>query len=128
MAIKMKEHGISVAIKRCDDSLFIEIKMIGKLTHQDYQTFLPILEKSLKEAKGLKIDLLADMTDFKGWKLRAAWDDMVFGLKYRNFFSKMAIVGNKKWEEISVNMFKPFAKGKVSFFKDRSKALKWLFK
>jgi len=128
MGAKIKEHGIRISINRYKETVFIEIKMIGKLTHNDYKMFLPILEKSLKEAKNLKINLLADMSDFKGWELRAAWDDMVFGIKYRNIFNKIAIVGKKKWEEISAKMFEYFIKGEIKFFKERKRAVKWLIK
>ncbi|OQX73308.1 MAG: STAS/SEC14 domain-containing protein [Campylobacteraceae bacterium 4484_4] len=126
MKIKIEEHGISVAVNRSADQLFIELKMIGKLTHEDYQTFVPILEKALKEAQNLRVNMLVDMTAFKSWKLRAAWDDMVFGLKHRGDFNKMAIVGKKKWEEVATAMMQPLMKGKVKFFKKRQKALEWL--
>ena len=126
MAIYIEEHGVSVALNRTDEAVFIELKMKGKLTHEDYQIFVPILERALKEAKGLKINMLADMTEFKGWKMRAAWDDMVFGLKHARDFDKLAIVGKKKWEEVAADMMKPFVKGKIKFFKNRSKAIKWL--
>ncbi len=128
MAVKIKEHGIGVAIKRAKKRLFIEVTMIGKLTHEDYETFVPMIDRALKEAKGLEVDLLVDMRRFKGWKLLAAWDDMKFGLKHRNAFDKTAIVGNKKWEEISVEMFSHMMKGEAKFFKDRQKALAWLLK
>jgi hypothetical protein len=46
----IKEHGIGIAIKRNKKRLFIEIVMLGKLTHEDYQTFVPMVDKALKEA------------------------------------------------------------------------------
>ena len=128
MNIKVEEHGVSVALKRANDRLYAELKMIGKLTHEDYETFVPILEKALKEAKGLEVDMLVDMTEFKGWKMRAAWDDMVFGLKHRKQFDKLAVVGKKKWEEVATKMMAPLMKGKIKFFKDKAKALRWLLK
>jgi len=128
MAKNIKEHGISIAIKRSKERVFIEISMIGKLKHKDYQLFVPMIDKALKNAKGLEVDLLVDMREFKGWELLAAWDDMKFGLKHRNAFDKMAIVGNKKWEEVSVDMMSHLMKGKSKFFKEREKALSWLLK
>ena len=124
----IKEHGIGIAIKRSKKRLFIELSMLGKLTHEDYKTFVPMIDKALKEAKGLEVDLLVDMRDFTGWELLAGWDDMKFGLKHRNAFDKMAIVGNKKWEEISVKMMRHLMKGESKFFKKREKALSWLLK
>ena len=128
MATKIKEHGIAIAMKRSKKNVFIEIAMLGKLTHEDYQLFVPMIDKALKNAKGLEVDLLVDMRGFKGWELLAAWDDMKFGVKHRNTFDKMAIVGNKKWEEVSVNMMRHLMKGKSKFFKQRDKALTWLLK
>ena len=60
MATKIKEHGIGIAIKKGKSRLFIELTMIGKLTHEDYQVFVPIIDKALKEAKGL---------DKKSWSI-----------------------------------------------------------
>ena len=126
MATKVKEHGIGIAIKRSQKKLFIELTMIGKLRHEDYETFVPLIDKALKEAKKMEVDLLVDMRDFKGWELLAAWDDMKYGIKYRNSFDKMAIVGNKKWEELSMKMFRYFMGGETRFFKSREKALRWV--
>jgi len=128
MSKVIKEHGIGISVKRNKKRLFIEISMMGKLTHEDYKIFVPIIDKALKELKGMEVDLLVDMRQFTGWELLAGWDDLKFGVKYRNAFDKMAIVGNKKWEEISVNMMKHLMKGKAKFFKEREKALQWLLK
>ncbi len=124
----VKEHGISIGIKRSKKRLFIEIAMIGKLTHEDYKIFVPMIDKALKEAKELEIDLLVDMRKFKGWDMLAAWDDFKFGVKHRNAFDKMAIVGNKKWEKTSSAMMSHMMKGKSKFFQERGPALTWLMK
>jgi hypothetical protein len=128
MAKNFKEHGISIAVKRSKKSVFIEVTMIGKLKHEDYQLFVPMIDKALKNVKGLEVDLLADMRGFKGWEFMAAWDDFKFGVKHRNAFDKVAIIGNKKWEENSVAMMSHLMKGKSKFFKEREKALSWLLK
>lgn len=128
MAKSIKEHGISIAIKRNKKSVFIEVAMIGKLKHEDYQLFVPMIDKALKNAKGLEVDMLVDMRGFKGWEFLAAWDDFKFGVKHRNAFDKVAIIGNKKWEDASVGMMSHLMKGKIKFFKERKKALSWLLK
>ena len=125
----VKEHGISVAVKRGNKRVFIEVDMMGKLTHEDYAVMIPIIEKALKEAKGLEVDLLIDMSRFKGWdELRAMVDDGVFGLKHLFDFDKVAVVGKKKWEELATKIWSLFTGGKVKFFKERDKALSWLLK
>jgi len=128
MAIIIEEHGIGITLKRLGKELIIELKMSGKLTHEDYQTFVPIIDRALKSFKDLEPCLLADMREFKGWKGRAAWDDMLFGLKHRKAFKKVAVVGKKKWEEVATEMMKPLMKGKLRFFKDYDEAMAWLTK
>ena len=128
MAKFIKEHGISIAIKRNKKRVFIEISMIGKLKHGDYQLFVPMIDKALKGTRGLEVDMLVDMRDFKGWEFLAAWDDFKFGVKHRNAFDKMAIIGNKKWEEASTAMMSHLMTGESKFFKEREKALSWLLK
>ncbi|RRS32286.1 MAG: hypothetical protein P794_01350 [Epsilonproteobacteria bacterium (ex Lamellibrachia satsuma)] len=128
MAKIIKEHGIGIAMKRNKKRLFIEITMLGKLTHEDYRIFVPMIDKALKETKGSAVDLLVDMRDFKGWEFVAAWDDFKFGVKHRNAFDKMAIIGNKKWEEASIAMMSHLMEGKAKYFNKREKALSWLLK
>jgi len=128
MSKSLKEHGIGISIKRNKKRLFIEISMLGKLTHGDYKIFVPMIDKALKEVKGLEVDLLVDMKKFTGWELVAGWDDLKFGIKHRNAFDKIAIIGNKRWEALSIKMMKHLMKGKAKFFKEREKALLWLLK
>jgi len=128
MVKSIKEHGIGIAIKRNKKRLFIEITMLGKLTHEDYQVFVPMVDKALKKAKGIEADLLVDMRAFKGWEFMAAWDDFKFGVKHRNAFNKTAIVGDKNREDASTAMMSHLMSGKAKFFKGREKALSWLLK
>jgi len=127
--IIVKEHGIGVAIMRVGKKLFIEIDMIGKLTHEDYMVMIPMVEKALKEAKGLEVDLLVDMTRFKGWdEFKAIIDDGLFGIKHLFDFDKVAVVGKSKRENIAVKLWSLLSSGKVKFFKDKQKAILWLLK
>ncbi len=126
MKTVIKEHGIGLSIKRSKKQLFIEIAMLGKLTHEDYQTFVPLIDSALKQTKGLEVNLLVDMRSFRGWELLAGWDDLKFGVKHRNSFDKLALVGDKRWEEISVAMMQHLMRGECKFFKKRAKALDWL--
>ena len=126
MAETIKEHGISIAVKRSKKRVFIELTLVGKLTDEDYKTFVPVIDGALKKAKGLEKDILVDMRAFKGWKLAAAWDDFVFGVKYMRAFDRMALIGNKKWEEVSTRFLGYLARGKVKYFKNRDKAVTWL--
>ncbi|WP_457605692.1 STAS/SEC14 domain-containing protein [Nitratifractor sp.] len=126
MAIIIEEHGVGLSLESNGERFLVQLKMKGKLTHEDYEIFVPILDRALKKLKGPEADLLADMREFKGWKGRAAWDDLLFGLKHRKAFKKVAVVGKKKWEELATAMMRPLMKGKIRFFRDYEEARRWL--
>lgn len=89
-------------------------KLQGKLHDQDYQTFVPTLEAAIA-AHG-KIRLLAWFEDFHGWDLHAMWDDFQFGVKHYSDLERIAIVGDRKWEEWMAKLCKPFTKASVNYF------------
>ncbi len=88
------------------DGNTIVIRASGKLTHEDYQTFLPKLEAQIKEIG--KVSLLFELDEFSGWDLEAAKDDFKFGMSRLDDIERFAIVGDKAWEHWMVAMVKPF--------------------
>ena len=90
------------------------LKVSGKLTDDDYKIFIPELEKAI-ELSGT-IRLLWLMEDFHGWEVRAAWDDLKYWVKYNDAINRIAMVGDKKWEEWMTKLSKPFAKADVKYF------------
>jgi len=119
-------HGISIGIERINSDIFLSLKAIGKLTHQDYQSTIPVIEAALSGIQDPKINLFIDGSEFDGWDLRAAWDDLKLGLKHNREFSKVAIYGNKKWQERIAKVGSWFISGEVKFFEDSNEALEWL--
>ncbi|MDA1090016.1 MAG: STAS/SEC14 domain-containing protein [Proteobacteria bacterium] len=102
------------------------IKASGRLTDADYKELTPRLEAAIEEHGPLR--LYVDMEKFEGWELQAAWDDFAFGIKHWNDFDRVALVGDKKWEEASVKVVDKFTKGDFRFFdvSNRSAAHDWI--
>jgi len=96
-----------------EDNIFA-VKVSGRLTHAEYQDFLPELEKLIKHYG--KISLLIELDHFEGAELVAMKDDLVFGLQYQSQFEKIAIVGDKLWERWAVGLSKPFIEADVKYF------------
>jgi len=119
-------HGISIGIERINNDVFLSLKAIGKLTHEDYQTIVPMIEAALAQVKHPIINVFVDGSEFDGWELRAAWDDLKLGLKHKREFSKVAIYGNKKWQERIAKVGSWFISGEVKFFENSDDALQWL--
>ncbi len=124
--VEHKEHGISLGISRVDNTFFMKMKLIGTLTHEDYRVMIPMIENAIKGVENPKIKVLVDATEFNGWELRAAWDDLRFGLKHSDDFDKIAFVGNKKWEEYGIKISNWFMGGEMKYFEDIEKAMEWI--
>jgi len=120
------EHGISVGISRVDNFFMMKMKVIGTLTHQDYEKITPMLRNSIAGIQEPNVKVLIDAKEFEGWEVRAAWDDFKFGIEFREKFSKIALVGTKSWEEYLVKMGNWFIKGEMKFFTSLNEAYAWL--
>jgi hypothetical protein len=120
------KHGLSIGIERADNIFFLSLKAVGKLTHEDYQIITPIIDAALAQVKDPKVDVLIDGTELEGWELRAAWDDFKLGLKHHNEFRKIAIYGNKNWQQITAKIGSWFVSGEVKYFAGLADALDWI--
>ena len=124
--MSIKRHGLSIGIERSGSNIFLSLKAIGKLTHEDYETITPMIDSALHAVKEPQVKVLIDGTELEGWELRAAWDDFKIGLKHGNEFVKIAIYGNKHWQEIAAKVGAWFVSGEVKYFENEEDALAWL--
>jgi len=119
-------HGLSIGIERIGNDFFLSLKAVGKLTHVDYEIINPMIDSALAGIKSPRIKVLFDGSELEGWELRAAWDDFKLGLKHGGEFDKIAIFGNKKWQEYSAKIGSWFISGDVKYFEDLDEALTWI--
>jgi len=119
-------HGLSIGIERINNKFFLSLKAVGKLTHEDYLTITPMLDSALKGVKEPIVNAFIDARELEGWELRAAWDDFKLGLKHGREFNKIAILGNKTWQEYAAKLGSWFISGEIKFFEESSTAFNWL--
>ena len=119
-------HGLSIGIERVDSQFFISLKAIGKLSHEDYKVISPMIDSALEGIKEPIVDVYIDGSEFEGWEMRAAWDDLKLGIKHRKDLNKIAIYGNKNWQEQVSKIGSWFVSGEVKFFEQSLAALTWL--
>ncbi len=102
------------------------VKAEGRLTDADYKQLLPRLETAIGQYGTIR--LFVDMAEFKGWSPQAAWDDLMFGLRHWNDFERMALVGDKRWEDIAAKAMSALSKGDVRWFPtaERGIARAWI--
>ena len=126
MSIDISTRGVGIEIKSINDKFIVEMDFYGKLTHQDYEVIIPVVERAISASKDKELDILVDMRDFDGWELEAMVDDFKLGLELKDIFNKMAVVGDKKWEKWSVEAMSHLTKGQMRFFEDYDEAYRWI--
>jgi hypothetical protein len=102
------------------------VQLIGKLTKEDYQHFVPAVERLIKQQG--KVRVLVQMRDFHGWTLGALWEDIKFDVKHFGDIERLAFVGDRKWEAGMTAFCKPFTRATIRYFDEAKyeEALGWI--
>jgi len=117
---------MSIQLNEENGGKLLAVHVSGKLTAADYDHFVPEFERLV----GLhgKLHVLFDMTGFHGWTAGALWEDTKFAMHHFSDIDRLAVVGEKKWQEGMATFCKPFTKATVKYFDhtDVAGARKWL--
>jgi len=117
---------MSIQLNEENGGKVLVVRVSGTLVQADYAQFVPAFERLIR-LHG-KLSLLFDMADFHGWALSAAWEDFKFGLEHFADIERLAMVGDKKWQQGMAVFCKPFTKAAVRYFDhaDAAQARTWL--
>lgn len=110
---------MSVDLREEAGGKILVVALSGTLTKDDYERFLPHVERLVKEHGELRI--LCEMHDFHGWKAGALWEDIKFDCKHFADIDRLAFVGDKAWEHGMAVFCSPFTTARIRYF-DASKA------
>ncbi len=109
-----------------NDGKTVDVHVSGKLVKADYEHFVPEFDRLV----GLhgKLRVLFNMTDFHGWTTSAVWEDTKFAMHHFGNIERLAMIGEKKWQEGMATFCKPFTDATVKYFdqSDAAEARKWL--
>lgn len=102
------------------------IHVTGKLEAADYERFVPEFERLVLRHGKLRV--LFDMTGFHGWTAGALWEDTKFAMHHFRDIDRLAMVGEKQWQEGMATFCKPFTKATVRYFDhaEAAEAQRWL--
>jgi len=98
-------------------------KAIGKISKDDYAALNTDVEALLQQEE--ELCLLLDLEEFEGEKIKAWGADFKFGQEYRKTIAKMAIVGDKKWQEWMTSLVDPFYAREAEFFDTEAREAAW---
>ncbi len=121
-----RKFGMSATLEKTGVGKVVTIKVSGKLTRQDYDVFVPEIERSISECG--KIRILFEMEDFHGWDAGALWQDIKFDLKHFSDIERIAFIGDKAWEKGMSVFCRPFTTAEIRYFEadQREQAMEWL--
>lgn len=104
----------------------VALKTSGKLDEQDLNALLPSVEERIRQHG--KIRFLWEMSDFGGWTPLSFFRDRLFELKHAADYTRIALVGEKKWEEGLAAFMKVFTPGRLRYFdrSEREQAVAWV--
>lgn len=105
---------MTLTFNETEKGKIIDITVTGKLIKEDYQKFVPQIEKNIQENG--KVRILFQMYDFHGWQVAALWEDIKFDMKHFSDIERLAMVGDKQWEKGMSVFCKPFTTAKIRFF------------
>jgi len=108
------------------DGKMLVVHVTGKLVKTDYEQFVPEFERLVQQHG--KVSVLFDMTDFHGWDAGALWEDTKFAIKHFGDIERLAMIGEKKWQQGMAKFCKPFTKATIRYFDHNAaaEARKWL--
>ncbi|OKL39270.1 SpoIIAA family protein [Pontibacter flavimaris] len=101
----------------------VAFRISGDVSRSDYDVMLPLLQERIKQHG--KIRVYAEVQDVADISLRALWEDIKFDIKHASNFSKVALVGDKKWIDWLTIMAKPFTSADVKYFDFTQRQLAW---
>ena len=98
--------------KRTDGVL--RIYADGQLTTDAYADFVPRFEQLAKDGPNpMRIDL---GPAFGGWSVAALWQDVKAGFGEGELFRRIAVVGDRRWEEWGKELTGNGPSGEMRFF------------
>jgi hypothetical protein len=103
----------------------LRIRATGRLTAADYRRFEPAFAAELAR-RTPPVPLLLDMRGFRGWTPAAFLRDLSWDLRNRRSFSRIAVVGDRRWHRWITAAGVPLFRAPMKFFRDESAAEAWL--
>jgi SpoIIAA-like len=117
---------MSVDVHEEADGRVLVVKVSGQLTKEDYERFVPNIDRLIVQHGHLRI--LLYLHAFHGWTTGALWRDTQFAWKHFSDIQRLAVVGEKAWQHGMAAFCKPFTSATVQYFDraDAGKAEVWV--
>ncbi len=117
---------MTLHINEENDGNVLTVNISGKLTKSDYEKFVSEFERLVGEFG--KLSVLFEMTDFHGWDAGGLWEDTKFAIHHFDDIERIAMIGEKRWQQGMATFCKPFTKATIQYFdhSEAAEAGEWL--
>lgn len=117
---------MSTQVLEATNANVMEVRISDRLTAEDYQQFVPELERRIEQQGMLR--LLVIMEDFHGWTAGALWEDVKFDARHFSDIERLALVGEKAWQKGMAVFCKPFTSAEVRYYEhdEMERARQWV--
>lgn len=119
-------HGLTLESVDVAHGSVITVFARGRLSHQDYQAFIPQLEAAIAEQTGDQLRLVFDARELEGWEPQAAVDDLRLGLRHGRHVERVALITDARWLTLLSSVVGWLVPGELRHFEDRATADAWI--
>lgn len=119
-------HGLTLESVDVAHGSVITVFARGRLSHQDYQAFIPQLEAAIAEQAGDQLRLVFDARELEGWEPQAAVDDLRLGLRHGRHVERVALITEARWLTLLSSVVGWLVPGELRHFEDRATADAWI--
>ncbi|GMN02213.1 MULTISPECIES: STAS/SEC14 domain-containing protein [unclassified Erythrobacter] len=104
------------------------IRAGGRLGDEAYDRFVPQFEHIAEREAGTVPMVIELAPDFSGWDFGGLWRDLKFDIRHKDCFSRIAMIGDSKWEERGWKLSSSLFRAEMKFFRpsQRSHAESWV--
>jgi hypothetical protein len=108
------------------DDNFVEVHVEGRLSKQDYDDFVPRVEKLLEDQPSL--GFLVEIESFESWEPQALTKEVAVDPKQRPALGRMAVVGDGPLAEWTTEVSNLVFPSEIRYFtkSDTEDARRWL--
>ena len=119
-------HGFTLECVDVAHGSVITVLARGRLSHQDYQEFIPQLEAAIAEQTADRLRLVFDARELQGWEPQAAVDDLRLGLRHGRHVERLALITDARWLTLLSSVVGWLVPGELRHFEDRATADAWI--
>ena len=115
-----------IHITKTEKSNLISATINGKISKEDIEKIHPLIHNIVEN--GDKVDFFFELVDFEGYDLKGIWADLKVDAAHISDYGKMAIVGEKEWQQWAARATDVFTNSEVKYFDltEKEEAKRWI--